>query len=96
MIRKEAWTFYRTSSGVRLCWELEEPKGPKGHACPKPGVVAAPALRAALRAVPRAALRPRGRDGWVPVPHPGVGGVMGLLRMGLAVPGRLVRTLTSR
>ena len=29
-IRKEAWPFYRTSSGVRLCWELEEPKGPKG------------------------------------------------------------------
>ena len=32
MIRKEAWPFYRTSSGVRLCWELEEPKGPKGPA----------------------------------------------------------------
>ena len=30
MIRKEAWPFYRTSSGVCLCWELEEPKGPKG------------------------------------------------------------------
>ena len=28
MIRKEAWPFYKT--GVRLCWELEEPKGPKG------------------------------------------------------------------
>ena len=28
--RKEAGPFYRTSSGVRLCWELEEPKGPKG------------------------------------------------------------------
>ena len=27
---KEAWSFYRTISGVRLCWELEEPKGPKG------------------------------------------------------------------
>ena len=27
----EAWPFYRTSSGVRLCWELEEPKGPKGR-----------------------------------------------------------------
>ena len=25
--RKEAWPFYRTISGVRLCWELEEPKG---------------------------------------------------------------------
>jgi len=31
VIRKEAWPFYRTSSGVRLCWELEEPKGPKGR-----------------------------------------------------------------
>jgi len=30
VIRKEAWPFYRTTSGVRLCWELEEPKGPKG------------------------------------------------------------------
>ena len=30
MIRKEARPFYRTISGVRLCWELEEPKGPKG------------------------------------------------------------------
>ena len=30
VIRKEAWPFYRTSSGVRLCCELEEPKGPKG------------------------------------------------------------------
>ena len=28
VIRKEAWPFYRTSSGV-LCCELEEPKGPK-------------------------------------------------------------------
>ena len=30
MIRKEALLFCRTSSGVRLCWGLEEPKGPKG------------------------------------------------------------------
>ena len=29
VIRKEAWPFCRTSSGVRLCWEIEEPKGPK-------------------------------------------------------------------
>jgi len=29
VIRKEAWSFYGTISGVRLCWELEEPKGPK-------------------------------------------------------------------
>ncbi|KAJ1475867.1 hypothetical protein T484DRAFT_3141887 [Baffinella frigidus] len=25
------WLFCRTSSGVRLCWELEEPQGPKGR-----------------------------------------------------------------
>ena len=30
MIRKEAWPFYRTISGVRLYWVLEEPNGPKG------------------------------------------------------------------
>jgi len=30
VIRKEAWPFYRTISGVRLCWELEEPNGPIG------------------------------------------------------------------
>jgi len=30
LIRKEAWLFYRTSSGVRLCWEFEEAKGPQG------------------------------------------------------------------
>ena len=29
VIRKEAWSFYRTISGVCLCWELEKPKGPK-------------------------------------------------------------------
>ena len=29
VIRKEAWSFYRTSSGVRLCWELEEPREPR-------------------------------------------------------------------
>ena len=34
MIRKEAWTFYRTISGIRLCWVLEEPKGPKGLLVP--------------------------------------------------------------
>jgi len=31
VIRKEAWSFYRTISGVRLCWELEETKGPNGR-----------------------------------------------------------------
>ena len=30
VIRQEAWLFCRTSSGVRLCWELEEPEEPKG------------------------------------------------------------------
>jgi hypothetical protein len=29
VIRKEATPFYRTISGVRLYWVLEEPKGPK-------------------------------------------------------------------
>ena len=29
VIQKEAWLFYRTSSGVRLCWELEEPLSPE-------------------------------------------------------------------
>ena len=35
VIRKEAWSFHRKKSGVRLCWELPEPKGPKGqvHVC---------------------------------------------------------------
>ena len=32
VIRKEAWLFCRASSGVRLYWELEQPKGPKGGA----------------------------------------------------------------
>ena len=30
MIQKEAWSFYRTISGVRLYWVLEKPKGSKG------------------------------------------------------------------
>jgi len=29
VIRREAWPFYRTISGVRLCWELKEPQGTK-------------------------------------------------------------------
>jgi len=29
VIRKEAWSFYKTIFDVRLCWELEEPEGPK-------------------------------------------------------------------
>ena len=28
MIRREAWPFYRSIFGVRLCWELEEPQAP--------------------------------------------------------------------
>ena len=42
VIRKEAGLFCRTSSSVRLWWELEEPKGPKG---PKGCGVGAPDLR---------------------------------------------------
>ena len=34
VIRKEAWSLYSTSSGDRLCWEFEEPKGPKGSLTP--------------------------------------------------------------
>ena len=33
VIRNEAWSFYRTISGVRLCWELEEPNRPKVLHC---------------------------------------------------------------
>ena len=36
VIRKEAWPFYRTISGVRLYRVLEEPKGPKGSKKPPP------------------------------------------------------------
>ena len=36
VIRKEAWPFYRTISGVRQCWELEQPKGPKGGETGRP------------------------------------------------------------
>ena len=31
VIREESWLFCTTSSGVRLCWELEEPQGPNGE-----------------------------------------------------------------
>jgi len=31
VVRKEAWPWCRTILGVRLCWELGEPKGPKGN-----------------------------------------------------------------
>ena len=57
VIRKEAWPFYRTCSGVRLYWELEEPKGPKGevarcYSTPQPSSQAT---------VPVLAGEPRGR-----------------------------------
>jgi len=32
---EEAWPFYRTISGVRLYWVLEEPKGPNEPKGPK-------------------------------------------------------------
>ena len=41
MIRKEAWSFYRTISGVRLCWELEDFKGPNGKGCHHSAAVSA-------------------------------------------------------
>ena len=31
VIRKEAWSCYKTISSVRLCWELEKSEGAKGH-----------------------------------------------------------------
>ena len=40
VIRKEAWRFYRTISGVRLCWKLEEPEGLKGPIRPEAGLSA--------------------------------------------------------
>ena len=45
VIRKGAWSFFKSISGVRLCWELEEPKGPKGRLG---GVHAAPGRVSAL------------------------------------------------
>ena len=39
MIRKEAWSFYRTISGVRLGWELEEPEEPTGLARTAPSML---------------------------------------------------------
>ena len=42
VVRKEGWPFYRTISGVRLYWVLEEPKGPKGQ--PPPGTTYAEKL----------------------------------------------------
>ena len=38
---EEAWSFYKTISCVRLCWELEEPKGPKGQSSKAPKPLAA-------------------------------------------------------
>ena len=35
VIRKGEWPFYRTISGVRLCWELEELQGPEDFLCIK-------------------------------------------------------------
>ena len=45
VIRKEAGFFCRTSSSVRLWWELEEPKEPKGGQLSK--------LAATLTGLPR-------------------------------------------
>jgi len=47
VIRKEAWPLYRTISGVSLCWELEEPKGPKGS--PTENALAACCVDAGIR-----------------------------------------------
>ena len=55
MIRKEAWSFYRTTSGLRLYWELEDPKGPQGHVRPVAGSyhVRVKHSPGALKALPR-------------------------------------------
>jgi len=38
VIQKEAWPFYRTISGVRLYWVLEEPEGTKAPIAPNSSV----------------------------------------------------------
>ena len=48
VIRKEAWPFYRTISGARLCWELEKPKGPKGRTLRNATNMLTPALQGYL------------------------------------------------
>ena len=60
MIRTKAWSFYRTSSGVRLCWELEDPKGPQGPL----------ALKSLLLRMPR-----RGKEGLGTQPRVRIAGV---------------------
>jgi len=45
LIRKEALSFYRTSSGVCLSWVLEESKGPEGIMRQTPVRVAICALK---------------------------------------------------
>ena len=57
VIRKEARSFYRIISGVRLCWELEEPKGPK-----RSGLRVGLACSAALQRQPRAVSMSRGES----------------------------------
>jgi len=37
--------FLRTISGVRLCWELEEPQGPKGYINLGPGMATSILIR---------------------------------------------------
>ena len=48
VIRKEAWSFYRTIPGVRLCRELEEPEGPYERGTPVGGTEALLGLQASL------------------------------------------------
>ena len=53
---KKAEPFCRISSSVRLCWELEEPKGPKGSSTASPAawraLPAEPPLRPPLQTPP--------------------------------------------
>ena len=67
VVGRVSWPFYRTSSGVRLCWKLEEPKGPKGSVAP--GCVSGPCGRGGDRewwGQPSGRAPPQGRGGLTP------------------------------
>ena len=42
VIRKKVWSFYRTISGVLLCWELDNRKGHEGPTAGRWGVLSGP------------------------------------------------------
>ena len=61
VIQKEAWPFYRTISGVRLSWKLEEPKGPKTES--KNAFLCSPFYGRACRWAMLGELKPKGPKG---------------------------------